>query len=150
VRCREVGVGGRGQDAGPQAPELELRSIEYEASGGTELFLTMEDASRDLLHGYLRLRLAGRPHREEFAARPAAIVRELKVPGQVVPLGGRSAEAAQHRGTGQVLLAEAERIAFEERGVEALFVLAGAGVKPYYRRLGFEDRGVYLVRSRKA
>lgn len=148
VRCREMGVGGREQGGAADPERLELRRTEYDASGGREVFLSLEDPDRHLLHGYLRLRLTDRSHREELRDQSVGIVRELKVPGKVVPLGERSPEGAQHRGTGRRLLQEAEAIAFEERAVERLFVLAGVGVKAYYRRLGYEDDGVYVARSR--
>ncbi|MBW3582480.1 MAG: tRNA uridine(34) 5-carboxymethylaminomethyl modification radical SAM/GNAT enzyme Elp3 [Euryarchaeota archaeon] len=149
VRCREVGHLRR--DAGPhhamvkdayQAGRLVLRDLRYEASGGEERFLSVEDEADDAIFGYLRLRRLHAPHRPEL--RPGdAMVREVKVPGQVVPVG-TEAGRAQHRGLGTRLCIEAARITHEEWGTERLFVIAGIGVKPYYRRLGFTDDGVYL------
>ena len=74
------------------------------------------------------------------------IVRELKVLGRETPLGERTSEAFQHRGYGKTLLGEAERICAEEFGKKRLFVLSGIGVKPYYRKLGFFDKGLYLLK----
>jgi elongator complex protein 3 len=54
----------------------------------------------------------------------------------------------QHRGLGASLLAEAERIAFAEWGVGRLLVIAGPGVKPYYRRHGYVDVGPYNGKDR--
>jgi elongator complex protein 3 len=72
------------------------------------------------------------------------IIRELKVLGRETPLGERASGAFQHRGYGKTLLGEAERICAEEFGKKRLFVLSGIGVKPYYRKLGFSDKGMYL------
>lgn len=142
VRCREVGfAGGEGE-----RDEAALRRIEYDAGGGTEVFLSLEDPSTGVLHAYLRLRRFRRPHRPELRGVEGAMIRELKVPGRVVPLGQHDGEGGQHRGQGQRLLEEAARLSFDEWGLERLFVLSGVGVKPYYRRLGFQDDGVYLSR----
>lgn len=75
------------------------------------------------------------------------IIRELKVLGREASLGERSPEAYQHRGYGKKLLNEAERICSEEFGKKRLFVLSGVGVKPYYRKVGFSDEGVYVAKT---
>jgi elongator complex protein 3 len=72
------------------------------------------------------------------------IIRELKVLGREASLGERTAEAYQHRGFGKKLLSEAERVCSEQVGKKRLCVLSGVGVKPYYRKLGFTDDGIYL------
>jgi elongator complex protein 3 len=53
----------------------------------------------------------------------------------------------QHQGHGAALLAEAERIAFTEWGLGRLLVIAGPGVKPYYRRHGYADLGPYVAKG---
>jgi elongator complex protein 3 len=41
-------------------------------------------------------------------------------------------------------MAEAERIASEEYGVEKLLVMSALGTKRYYERLGYRRDGVYV------
>ncbi len=147
IRCREVGFKER-DGASISTASVAVARADYDASGGREVFLSVEEPATDSIHGYLRLRIPGAPHRPELGGGPHAIVRELKVHGRLVPLGSRSQAAAQHRGLGRALLEEAARVAFEESGAKKLFVLSGVGVKPYYRRLGFRDDGVYLSRMR--
>lgn len=132
IRCREAGF--RKVDW----KSVGLKKMEYDASGGREIFLSYEDGN-DALVGFVRLRQN---------ADGRAGIRELRVFGEQVPVGERSAGgAAQHRGFGRRLLEEAEEIAASEFGEKKLFVLPGAGVKPYYRRLGFCDKGIYLYKE---
>jgi elongator complex protein 3 len=62
----------------------------------------------------------------------------------MVPVGSRLSDSWQHRGWGGVLMAEAERIASEEYGVEKLLVMSALGTKRYYERLGYRRDGVYV------
>ena len=100
--------------------------------------MSYEDGN-DALVGFLRLRQN---------ADDRAGIRELRIFGEQVPVGERNADgAAQHRGFGQKLLTKAEEIVASEFGEKKLFVLPGAGVKPYYRRLGYADAGMYLAKK---
>lgn len=146
IRCREAGLKGARDRVRPDPESVTLGRLEYDASGGREVFLSADERTTDMLHGYLRLRRPGAPHRGELEG-ATAIVRELKVLGTVVPVGAHG-DGLQHRGLGRRLLAEAERVAFGEWGVERLAVLAGVGVKAYYRRLGYADDGAYVVKRR--
>jgi len=133
IRCREYGH--RLRD-GWAIGEPELKRLDYHAAGGSEVFLSYEDAD-DTLFGLLRLRVEGR----------ACTVRELHVFGPEVPLGGRVEQAAQHQGLGEALLREAERIAGEECGAGRLRVLSGVGARGYYRSLGYAEDDGYMVRE---
>jgi elongator complex protein 3 len=142
IRCREVGH----QQETSELPteDLRLDVQKYQASGGYEYFLSLT-APRDVLYGYLRLRIIPDPYRPELEPGPAIIVRELRVLGREVPLVGKAmGQSFQHRGLGKRLLTEAETIARDTYGARRFFVLSGIGVKPYYRKLGFIDNGVYL------
>jgi elongator complex protein 3 len=48
---------------------------------------------------------------------------------------------------GEKLLWEAERIAVEEFRADRLSVLSGIGAREYYRSLGYELEGVYMVKE---
>ncbi len=142
LRCRQVR-----EEAGGA---YQLVRREYEAGGGTELFLSMEDPATDRLAAFLRLRIPdptaiGTPL-GWTALEGAALVRELHTYGLHVPLHERTADAAQHRGFGRTLMAEAERIAAQEYGLGRLAVIAGVGVRNYYRRLGYTLAETYMVK----
>lgn len=132
VRCREVGL--KGIMKFDEEPEME--TIEYEASAGTEIFLSYRLPSNDALVAFLRLRLDGSA---------VARVRELKVFGPMVPLGERR-PGWQHRGYGRRLLEKAEEIAME-RGCDEIAVTSGVGVRQYYRSLGYDLRAPYMVKN---
>ena len=46
-----------------------------------------------------------------------------------------------------MLIEEAERIAREEHFSEKLAVISGVGTRHYYRKLGFELEGTYMVKK---
>jgi elongator complex protein 3 len=141
IRCREYGHRAvRGWPIG--GPRL-VR-MDYEASGGREVFLSFEDEN-DTLFGLLRLRVGSG---KGPAATDRAIVRELHVYGPEVPLKHQDSVAAQHKGLGKALLREAERLARDEFRVPELAVLSGVGARDYYRtEFGYRLRGDYMVGS---
>ncbi|MEK6920218.1 MAG: tRNA uridine(34) 5-carboxymethylaminomethyl modification radical SAM/GNAT enzyme Elp3, partial [Thermoproteota archaeon] len=120
----------------------------YEASGGTEVVLSFEDVGQDLLIGYLRLRIPGEwAHRPEITGQNAAIVRELHIFGQTVPVGNRLEGAFQHRGYGSSLLQKAERVAMEEYDRNKMVVISALGTKAYYARFGYRHDGPYVSKQ---
>lgn len=133
VRCREVGLRG----VAPRGDALTLLRTDYESSGGTEVFLSIEDPGLDALVAYARLRLEG----------TCATVRELKVCGRVVPIHATAGQRWQHRGLGRRLMSECERVSREEFGVRTIRVTSGVGVRGYYRSLGYELHRPYMVRA---
>jgi elongator complex protein 3 len=74
-------------------------------------------------------------------------MRELHVYGSLVQVG-KDAESDewQHRNFGKVLIARAEEIASDE-GFTSLAIMSGVGVRPYYRRQGYERKGPYMIRE---
>jgi len=149
IRCREIGH--LSMEKTRKLTNLSLTCVQrrYKASNGMEIFLSLEDIEQDILIGYIRLRDVIISHRFELQQEPCMIIRELKVLGRETPLGERTAGTFQHRGYGKKLLGEAERICLEEFDKKRLFVLSGVGVKPYYRKLGFSDKGLYLSKKVK-
>jgi elongator complex protein 3 len=137
IRCREYGHRAR---EGREISQPELTRLDYGAAGGKEIFLSFEDEN-ETLFAILRLRI------QPGDSQPSAIIRELHVYGPEVPLAGQNAEAAQHKGLGRALLAEAERIAAEEFGAKRMVILSGIGAKEYYREFGYRSEGDYMVRE---
>ncbi len=148
IRCREYGH--RAQD-NPEITKPQLVRLDYEASGGKEIFLSFEDQN-EILFGLLRLRIGSWPlaslKREDNGNR--ALIRELHVYGSEVSLHQRDPGSAQHKGLGKSLLKEAERIASEEFEAPEIVVLSGVGAKEYYRSgCGYTTLGDYMVKNLK-
>jgi elongator complex protein 3 len=115
----------------------------YESCGGQEQFISA--VSDDSIIGFARLRFPSRVYCAELEN--AAVLRELHVYGSLVPLGKDAAtEEWQHRNFGKVLLARAEEIAIDA-GFTCLAVMSGIGVRPYYRRQGYERTGSYMIKD---
>jgi elongator complex protein 3 len=144
IRCREIGSEGRKGIAASRL-SLEMKRLDYAASGGREMFLSFEDVDKDLIAGFLRLRIPHAPHREELAS--SSIVRELHVYGQEASIGERADGKEQHRGLGAALLSEAERITRDEEGMEKISVLSGPGARGYYRKTGYSLAGAYMQKT---
>jgi elongator complex protein 3 len=141
IRCRQV------REDVDGAFQLIRRA--YKASGGTEVFLSFEDPTTDRLASLLRLRIPGEGAGPALGLPPlegAALIREVHTYGHHLPLRERRGDALQHRGFGAALIREAERIALEEFGRRRMAVIAGVGVREYYRQLGYELDGTYMVK----
>ena len=132
----------------PRIDDVSIQEMTYKASGGTEVFLSFEDPGQSMLVGYVRLRIPGdESHRPEIKDRNAAIIRELHVFGQTVPVGARSELAFQHRGYGAKLVSEAERIATDEYDRTKMVVISALGTKNYYSRFNYRPDGPYVSKS---
>jgi len=145
IRCREYGHRVRG---GWEIGEPRVVRVDYEASGGKEIFLSIEDEN-ETLFGLLRLRIqSSSPVILGETDGDLALIRELHVFGPEVSLSQRNPAAAQHKGIGKALLEEAERIAGEEFQVRRMAVLSGVGAKEYYRaEFDYSSQGDYMVKE---
>lgn len=143
IRCREVGH--REYKENVITGDVEIVRRDYDAGGGKEMFISIEDTDRDSIVGYCRLRFPHKPHRREIGDNDA-LVRELKVSGPLVPIGRKSDGEWQHRGYGRQLLEKAEEIA-GDAGRDKILVLSGVGVREYYRNLGYEKDGIYMSKT---
>ncbi len=141
IRCREV----RGQKV--DASQLRLESLVYLAGAAEEHFLSFV-TSDEHLAGFLRLSLPGpgSPDTGMADLAGAAIIREVHVYGQALPVGGEQSGAVQHVGLGSQLLQSAEQVA-RQRGYPRLAVIAAVGTRQYYLERGFERGELYLTRS---
>jgi elongator complex protein 3 len=141
IRCREVGLlNKKTQDQNPK-----LNRIDYESSGGTEVFLSYED-SNDSIYGFLRLRKPSiRVHRIEVG-NDSCIVRELHVYGKSLKLGEKGENEIQHSGLGKNLMREAEKISKEEFDAKKLVVISAVGTREYYQKLGYSLYGPYMTK----
>ncbi len=134
IRCRQV----KNKIIG----KVNLNRLDYDASNGKEVFLSLDDEA-DQLIGFLRLRIPGKSFRKEITDK-TALIRELHVYGETTKLGEQG--NTQHLGFGKQLMQEAEKIAKEFKK-EKIVVISGVGVKEYYRNLGYEDDGPYVSKN---
>jgi elongator complex protein 3 len=137
IRCREA----RYQPA--RLSDVKLFIEKYQASGGTEFFLSYEDTKRTTLFAFARLRFSSQTFLPELSG--AALLRELHTYGQVVPIG-KTGTAAQHLGLGRRLMARAEKIA-KRAGYRKIAVISGVGVRAYYRKLGYRRQQTYMIKN---
>ncbi|MGE5249420.1 MAG: elongator complex protein 3 [Bacteroidota bacterium] len=141
IRCREV----RGRTV--QTRSLRLDNMVYPAEAAQEHFISFVTPD-DQLAGFVRLSLPG-PGSPETGMRElegAALIREVHVYGQSLPVGTEQAGAAQHAGLGTRLLQEAEKVA-RGRGYQSLAVISAVGTRNYYLERGFERGDHYLVKT---
>ncbi|KAJ3654672.1 hypothetical protein Zmor_013846 [Zophobas morio] len=148
VRTREVGITEIHEKVRPN--DVELIRRDYYANGGWETFLSYEDPEQDILIGLLRLRKCTEQttYRPELRGK-CSVVRELHVYGSVVPVSDRNVKKFQHQGYGSLLMEKAENIAINEHKSDKIAVISGVGTRNYYRKLGYELEGPYMVKSLK-
>ena len=139
----------------PDATEARLFRHRYYASDGEEWFLSFESADRRWVYGFLKLRFNSDPYKAYLPKEilGACIVRWLQVYGRAIGVGDSTPQGgtggggrSQHRGLGQRLMAEAERIA-RSKGACKLADISGIGVREYYRNIGFRLEGSYMVKD---
>ncbi|MCF7795180.1 tRNA uridine(34) 5-carboxymethylaminomethyl modification radical SAM/GNAT enzyme Elp3 [Patescibacteria group bacterium] len=109
--------------------------IGYDAGGGKEYFISITDNKKETLYAFCRLRI------DKNSPVAPAIIRELHVYGQLVPVGEK--KKTQHAGLGRKLMKKAEDIAKQEKAKE-IAVISGVGVRNYYRHLGYKLKDTYL------
>jgi elongator complex protein 3 len=141
VRCREV----KGKSVKTEA--LELNDLVYQAGAAEEHFISFVTPD-DKLAGFVRLSLPreNSPETEIGDLDGAALIREVHVYGQSLPVGAEKDGAAQHAGLGTRLLEQAERIA-KEKGFTSMAVISAVGTRGYYLGRGFERGEYYLVKK---
>jgi len=146
IRCREVGHQAK-QNIKPNPEDIQIFKEEYNAGNGRELFLSMEDPGNQVLLGFLRLRMPSpEAHRPEIN-NLTSLVRELHIYGPMLPLGKKEDDLWQHKGYGEELLAEAERISSEEYDKNHVLITSGVGARNYYRKFGYNRLGPYMSKK---
>ena len=130
--------------------------------------MSFEDEKREAVFAFCRLRLpviasdeakqsSGQttrlPRRSFLAPRNdgvLAFIRELHTYGQLVSINNEqltiNKKDVQHTGLGKKLMIEAEKITRKNK-FKKLAVIAGVGVRGYYRKLGYRKEGTYMVKG---
>ena len=132
IRCREP------QDKIINNKNLKLNVLKYKSSGGDEYFISFDTLDSKTLYGFCRLRI------DSLSKITPAIIRELHVYGQLVPIGGE--KKVQHSGLGKKLVAEAEKITADNH-LDKIAVISGVGVRKYYQKLGYKLNQSYMVKK---
>jgi len=141
VRCREV----RGKQISPD--QVHLNDLVYAAETAEEHFISYVTPD-DKLAGFIRLSLPSveSPDTEIDDLHGAALIREVHVYGQSLPVGAEKEGAAQHSGLGTQLLEEAEKVT-RENGFRHMAVISAVGTRQYYLERGFERGELYLTKK---
>lgn len=140
LRCREVGHASiLSFPRRPGSSRIKLFIDKYDASSGTEYFLSFEDAKRQVVYAFCRLRI------NKDGLYPA-FIRELHTYGQMLKIGTKKASASQHKGMGVKLIKEAEKLAVKTKA-DTLAVISGVGVRDYYRKLGYKLKNTYMIKN---
>lgn len=149
IRCCEV------RDEDFRAEDVVFRTHEFMASGTIEAFIcaVVPRHNRPLMLGFARVRAPSTELLKESVFESlkgyTAMIRELHVYGRVKEVGSAPSDIsgqAQHLGLGRKLMARAE--AWSRRhGAEKVAVIAGIGVRDYYRRLGYQLSDTYMVKT---
>ena len=156
IRCREI------KSACLPNDKIKLFRQNYLASGGQEIFLSFESPDRKKLYALLRLRInspsflkEGRGGFKNIDVLPvlqdAALIRELHTYGQLISLSatdyGLQTTAVQHKGLGQRLMQEIERIVKTETPCKKIAVISGVGAREYYKKLGYRLKDEYMIKD---
>jgi ELP3 family radical SAM enzyme/protein acetyltransferase len=139
IRCREVK--NRSWDG-----SYVIVVRQYNASNGTEYFVSCESKDNKILYGFVRLRLDDAQNKVFEELNGCAMIRELHVYGQLQNASDKKAGFVQHKGLGKTLMYQAEKIA-RDNGYKKISVIAGEGVKPYYERLEYQPIGAFMIKS---
>jgi ELP3 family radical SAM enzyme/protein acetyltransferase len=145
IRCCEV------RQQAFNADEIKYNIYSFVASGAQEYFIAAEvpRPNRNIVLGFIRLRLChwtSVPRFEALAAAQTAMIRELHVYGQVNKVGSKDQKGAQHRGIGRRLLGIAEKMAIGA-SYDQMAIIAGVGVRDYYKKFGYELRDTYMIKK---
>lgn len=174
IRCREIGL--KSIHTEFSKDDLILCRSEYFSSGGKEMFLSFETKDNSIIFGFLRLRLMPYPQRKELTGVEendgldegkisSGIVRELHVYGTLARIGEKTTEdnslernndnkdlrkrkgyTYQHKGLGQKLLDEAEKICKQEYNLKKISVISAIGTREYYKKFGYIINGPYVTK----
>lgn len=115
--------------------ETEINELKYKQE---------EDIYLPFKKSYKKLEILPHPDLKNFKC---SMVRELHIYGTSVPLNTINTNLSQHQGFGSLLINEAERISYKEHKTKKLAIISGVGVRGYYKGLGYNLDGDYMVKN---
>ncbi|MHA2364488.1 MAG: tRNA uridine(34) 5-carboxymethylaminomethyl modification radical SAM/GNAT enzyme Elp3 [Candidatus Hodarchaeales archaeon] len=148
IRCREVGIAKNltGYNS-PQVDQLKLDILKFQIADGIEWFFQVVDPITRVLFGFLRMRFPSPDVYRPEITPTTSIIRELHVYGKELRIGELPKEShTQHRGFGKTLISKAEETAFNH-GFNEMLVISGIGVREYYKKLGYYQKGPYVAKK---
>ena len=146
ISAREI----RARDNDPHDAILDV--FFYEASGGHEYFLQYIDPADRTIFWLARLRIPS-PYFERTShfihvLDHAALIREVHVFWDQLPLGARSDGSGQHMGFGRRMMEAMETIIRSKYpAIQKITVIAWVWVRQYYEKLGYFLEDEYMVKS---
>lgn len=134
-----------------------LKVWEYDASEWKEYFLSYEDPNDQTIFSLLRLRIpwtilhSWNQENDMYNVLPelkwASLIREIHTFWDQLSIGEKGSTFGQHIGFWKKLIAEAEKISKEKYGIKKIAVIAGVGVREYYKKRGYYLEWEYMVKE---
>ena len=144
IRCREIGH--KKTNENYTLDDFKLFKESYNACGGEETFISIEDKNEESIAGFLRFRIPSQNTFRPEITDKTALIRELQVYGNMIQIGDKNPSIGQHTGFGEKLLKEAENIAIDN-GRDEIAIISGIGTRNYYRKFGYERKGPYMAKK---
>jgi ELP3 family radical SAM enzyme/protein acetyltransferase len=139
IRCREIKGNVVNYD------DIKLEVLEYSASYGKEFFISFE--TDKYLIGFIRLRLVNVDiENRGTVLENCGLIRELHVYSTLSNVGNNDSFSLQHKGYGRKLIEKAEEIT-KSYGIQKMAIIAGTGVRNYYRKYGYELADTYMIKT---
>jgi len=141
LRCREV----KFQNYNPN--DIKFKIDKFNASYGTEYFLSYTSNDENILYGYLRLRFNSTNHGVLPVLHNTALIRELHVLGMQVSVNNNqnNINKTQHKNLGTKLVRYAEFLALMN-GYTQISIISGVGVRQYYVKRGYKYVKTYMMK----
>ena len=141
IRCREI----KGNVVNYEDIKLEI--LGYMASDGKEFFISFE--TDKYLIGFIRLRIINVDVvNQGTVLENCGLIRELHIYSTLSNVGNNDSFSLQHKGYGRKLIEKAEEIT-KSYGIQKMAIIAGTGVRNYYRKYGYELVDTYMIKSLK-
>ena len=143
IRTREAG-----RHPKYKSEEGELVIHSYDAHDGKEYFISWESKDREVIFGFVRLRLTKNQCVDIFPElAECALIRELHVYGKTIKVNDKNiGEGVQHIGIGKTLMNRAEEIA-KDNGYHKISVISGIGTRGYYKKIGYENIETFMIKN---
>jgi ELP3 family radical SAM enzyme/protein acetyltransferase len=139
IRCREIKGNIVNYD------DIKLEVLEYSASDGKEYFISFE--TDKYLIGFIRLRIVVVDIvNQGTVLENCGLIRELHVYSTLSNVGNNDSFSLQHKGYGRKLIEKAEEIT-KSYGIQKMAIIAGTGVRNYYRKYGYELVDTYMIKT---
>ena len=140
IRCRSA----KGHEISRDAF---MKVDKFNASDGIEYFISYVSEDEKVLYGFCRLRIPGKNPLQLDEIKDHSLIRELHVYSTLTPVNDKyKSTKVQHQGIGKKLMKKAEQLSLQNNQ-RKIAVISGVGVRNYYRKLGYELKQTYMVKT---